>query len=147
MSEVFEPMAVADLAEVAALEQAIQAFPWTLGNFRDSLLSGYECWLWRPAGAVASFAVAMAAVDEMHLLDIGVAPDRQRQGHGRALLQFLCERARQSDMGRMLLEVRPSNGHALAFYRRHDFAEIGRRRGYYPTLTGREDAIVMARQL
>lgn len=147
MSNVFEPMSVTDLAEVTALEETIQAFPWTMGNFRDSLLSGYECWLWREAGDVASFAVAMQAVDEMHLLDIGVAPAQQRQGHGRALLDFLCDRARRAGLGRMLLEVRPSNVTAVAFYQCHDFAEIGRRRGYYPTLMGREDAIVMARQL
>lgn len=147
MNEACVPMAVADLAEVAALEQAIQAFPWTLGNFRDSLFSGYECWVWRQAGDLAGFAVAMPAVDETHLLDIGVAPGYQRRGHGRALLYFLCDRARLAGMRRMLLEVRPSNEPALAFYRHHDFVEIGRRRGYYPALAGREDAIVMARHL
>jgi ribosomal-protein-alanine N-acetyltransferase len=47
----------------------------------------------------------------------------------------------------MLLEVRISNTQAIAFYRHVDFAEIGRRRGYYPASAGREDAIVMAKTL
>jgi ribosomal-protein-alanine N-acetyltransferase len=47
----------------------------------------------------------------------------------------------------MLLEVRPGNLAGQEFYRRHGFVEIGRRRDYYPAPEGREDAIVMAREL
>lgn len=144
---VFAPMTAADLEAVTAVERRVAAFPWTLGNFRDSLAAGHEGWLRREEGAVAAFAVTMGAVDETHLLDIGVAPERQRAGLGRALLAFLCGRARAAGMTRMLLEVRPSNAAAVAFYRGFDFAEIGRRRGYYPAAEGREDAIVMARTL
>jgi len=140
-------MTTGDLDEVVALEQRIQAFPWTPGHFRDSLAAGHAGWLKREAGAIVAFAVTMRVVDEDHLLDIGVAPDRQRSGLGRELLDFLCAQARQDGMLRMLLEVRPSNQAAVAFYRNFDFVEIGRRRGYYPTLEGREDAIVMARTL
>lgn len=147
MSRIFLPMTAADLDEVTALEQRIQDFPWTLGNFRDSLVAGHACWLHREADALVSFAVTMRVIDEEHLLDIGVAPGRQRQGQGAALLQFLCARARADGMTRMLLEVRPSNTTAIAFYRREDFAEIGRRRGYYPAREGREDAVVMAKPL
>lgn len=147
MSDPYEPMTAVDLDAVTAVEQDIQAFPWTLGNFRDSLAAGHEGWLRREAGRVAAFAVTMPAVDETHLLDIGVARKHQRRGLGAALLAFLCARARQAGMARMLLEVRPSNGAAIAFYRRFEFAEIGRRRGYYPAVAGREDAIVMARNL
>ena len=51
-------------------------------------------------------------------------------------------------MTRMLLEVRPSNSSAIAFYRHFGFVEIGRRRGYYPASDrAREDAIVMAKGL
>ncbi len=140
-------MTTDDLDEVVTLEARIQAFPWSMGNFRDSLFSGHGCWLRRIAGRVAAFAVTMPAVEETELLDIGVAPDFQRQGLGRELLGFLSAQALQDGMQRMLLEVRPSNQAAIAFYRRFDFVEIGRRRGYYPALEGREDAIVMARTL
>jgi GNAT superfamily N-acetyltransferase len=80
------------------------------------------------------------------LLVIGIAPDRQRAGRGRALLEFLAARARTAGMTRLLLEVRPSNLPAVAFYRQAGFVEIGRRRAYYPAREGREDAIVMARK-
>lgn len=143
-------MTAADLDEVAALEQRIQAYPWTPGHFRDSLAAGHDGWIKREAGEsgeIAAFAVTMRVVDEVHLLDIGVAPECQRGGLGGALLGFLCATARAAGMTRMLLEVRSSNGGAIAFYRHFSFAEIGRRRGYYLGPMGREDAIVMAKQL
>ncbi len=143
----FVPMGEADLPEVAAAEQRIHRFPWTPGNFRDALLAGNDAWLQRENSTLVAFAVMMRAVDEVQLLNISVVPERQRDGLGRALLEFLCDRARQAGMRRMLLEVRPSNSKAIAFYQHFDFVEIGRRRGYYPDSTGREDAIVMAKQL
>lgn len=143
----FAPMTLADLDDVVALEARIQAFPWTPGNFRDSLTAGHACWIGREDGRLVAFAIAMRGVDEAHLLAIGVVPERQRRGVGAALLDFLCANARADGIARMLLEVRPSNAGALAFYRRRGFAEIGRRRGYYPAIEGREDAIVMAKEL
>jgi ribosomal-protein-alanine acetyltransferase len=143
----FLPMTTADLAEVVALEERVQAFPWSIGNFCDALKAGYGAWLAREQNVLAGFVVTMPAVDEVHLLVIGVAQQRQRSGLGSALLDHACGEARQAGMGRMLLEVRPSNVAALAFYGRHEFVEIGRRRGYYPAAEGREDAIVMAKDL
>lgn len=140
-------MCTADLDSVVALEQRCHAFPWTRGNFSDSLAAGHGAWLVREAGAVIAYAVMMPAPDEAHLLNITVAPELQRTGRGTALLRQLFDLARVWKANRMLLEVRPGNAAALALYRRHGFAEIGRRRGYYPAAGGREDAIVMAREL
>jgi ribosomal protein S18 acetylase RimI-like enzyme len=47
----------------------------------------------------------------------------------------------------MLLEVRPGNDAGRALYERLEFSQIGRRRGYYPAVDGREDALVMAKLL
>lgn len=140
-------MEEADLPAVTAAEQRIHRFPWSHGNFRDSLIAGHEAWLQRENNELVAFAVVMRAVDEAHLLNISVVPERQRCGLGLALLDFLCVLARRAGMLRMLLEVRPSNQNAIAFYQRFDFVEIGRRRGYYPDSTGREDAIVMSKKL
>lgn len=141
------PMTDADLTEVVALEERVQAFPWSSGNFRDALAAGYDCRVAREDGKLTAFAVAMRAVDEVHLLVIAVAPERQRTGLGSRLLKSLCAEAHAAGMARLLLEVRPSNAAAIAFYNHAGFAEIGRRRGYYPAHEGREDAIVMAKPL
>ncbi len=140
-------MSADDLAAVVALEERVQAFPWSSGNFRDALAAGYDCRVVREDGKLVAFVVTMPAVDEVHLLVIGVAPERQRAGLGSRLLATLCAEARAAGMARLLLEVRPSNAAAVAFYQHAGFAEIGRRRGYYPAHEGREDAIVMAKRL
>lgn len=143
------PMALADVDEVVALERSVFPFPWSRGNFLDSLNSGYDCWSVRDAdGVLAGYYLLMYALDEAHLLDVAVAPARQHQGLGRRLLAALATRARSQGMTSILLEVRPSNERALEVYRRHGFIHIGRRKGYYPAgPAGREDAIVMRLEL
>ena len=140
-------MTDADLDAVAEAEQRCHAFPWTRGNFADSLAAGYGAWLMREDERMTGYAILMQAPDEAHLLNITVVPELQRRGRGSALLDYLFEQARVASAARMLLEVRPGNAAALALYLRHGFVEIGRRRDYYPATGGREDAIVMAREL
>lgn len=137
----------ADIPEVMAVEQRIYPFPWTVGNFADSLHAGYSAWVCRDQGALAGYAVMMLALDEAQLLNIGIAPAWQRRGCGSVLMEYLFDVAKRAGAVRMFLEVRPSNGPALALYGRLGFVRIGLRRGYYPAASGREDAVVMARDL
>lgn len=143
----YPDMTVADLDVVVAMEQRCHAFPWSRGNFADSLAAGHGAWMAVENGIMTGYAIMMLAVDEAHLLNITVLPESQRCGRGSALLQYLLDQARARGAIRMLLEVRPGNRAAQALYRRHGFLEIGRRRDYYPAHGGREDAIVMARDL
>lgn len=140
-------MHASDVAAVLAAEHRIYPFPWTEGNFVDSLKAGYSAWICREDGVLAGYAVMMMAVDEAHLLNISILPERQRRGLGGELLAHLFRIARGHGAVRMFLEVRPSNATGRAFYRRFLFEEIGRRREYYPAHVGREDAIVLARDL
>ena len=59
------------------------------------------------------------------------------------MLQHLGDVARAAGATQIFLEVRPSNEAALALYKKVGFEMIGRRKGYYPALNGREDAVVM----
>jgi ribosomal-protein-alanine N-acetyltransferase len=140
------PMLTADIDAVHALERSVFPHPWSRANFVDSLNSGYDAWVLRePHGDdLAGYFLLMYALDEAHLLDVAVAEGRQRAGLGRYLLERIATRARTQGMTSILLEVRPSNERALHVYQRHGYAEIGRRKGYYPAHEGRrEDAIVM----
>ena len=139
----FQPMEAADLDAVAAAEQRIYPFPWTQGNFSDSLAAGYRCWLCYQHDAMVGYAVVMEIMEEVHLLNISVVPERQRSGVGSEFLEHLFHDARSRGASRMLLEVRPSNASGRALYRRHGFTVIGHRRDYYPAAQGREHAIVM----
>ena len=150
---VLVPMTAADLDEVHALECSVFPHPWSRANFSDSLAAGYDAWLLREvggkgAGKLAGYFLLMYALDEAHLLDVAVAGERHGKGLGRYLLDTLCARARAMGAESVLLEVRPTNERALAVYKRFGFAEIGRRKGYYPAHEGkREDAIVMRHTL
>lgn len=142
------PMVAADVDEVHALECSVFPHPWSRANFMDSLASGYDAWVLRESGqpeqALAGYFLLMYAVDEAHLLDVAVAGKLHGTGLGRYLLDRIAARARGMGMESILLEVRPSNERALHVYRRYGYAEIGRRKGYYPAGPGqREDAIVM----
>ncbi len=143
----FLPMRREDIDAVVAIESRIYPFPWTQGNFSDSLNAGYSAWLMREGGTLTGYALMMLVADEVQLLNIGVVPERQGRGLGAELLDHLCLVARRHGATRMFLEVRPSNLAALALYRRHGFAEVGVRRGYYPAQVGREDALVLAVEL
>jgi [ribosomal protein S18]-alanine N-acetyltransferase len=145
----YVPMTAADVDEVCALENSVFPHPWSRANFVNSLASGYDAWLVRDSlGELAGYFLLMYACDEAHLLDVAVAADRQRDGLGRYLLDKAAGRAREHGMLSILLEVRPSNERALHVYKQYGFAEIGRRKGYYPAHEGRrEDAIVMRYQL
>lgn len=141
----FAPMRADDISDVLAIEQDVYPFPWTHGNFMDSLYSGYETWTLRDAaGALAGYFLLMIAVDEAHLLNITVRRDLHGRGVGRLLLGKVRALASERRLSSILLEVRPSNHQALAVYEHYGFTRIGLRRGYYPApVNKREDAIVM----
>ena len=143
----YRRMTAADLDAVIAIEDAIYPHPWTRGNFADSLQAGYHCWIVECGGAVSGYTVIMIGGGEAHLLNLSVGAPWQRRGMGRELLNFVLKLARDYGAARILLEVRPSNGAAIALYRSADFAEIAVRRGYYPAGDRREDAIVLERSL
>ena len=136
-------MQPADLGEVVAIENAAYEFPWTLGNFRDSLGPGYESRVYREGGAMTGYFVLMIGVGEAHLLNLCVAPERQRCGAGRYLLDQALAIARARGAQKFFLEVRPSNRAARLLYAGAGFCEIGKRRDYYPAHGGREDALVL----
>lgn len=140
------PMTIAMVDAVALIEQQAYAFPWSRGNFIDSLAAGYRMQVLQAAdGELIGYTVAMIGVDEVHLLNITVAPRWQRQGHGQALLDAVVAQVREVGLPTLLLEVRTSNDGARLMYERAGFLHIGLRKGYYPAPQGqREDAFVMA---
>ena len=145
-SSELRPMTVAQLEAVMAIETAAYAFPWTRGNFIDSLAAGYPAWVLQGAqGEVVGYFVAMGGVDEMHLLNITVAPRAQGRGHARVMVDALVALCRAQRARKLWLEVRASNDRARAMYAHLGFEQVGLRKGYYPAPFGRrEDAVVMS---
>lgn len=142
-------MQIADLEAVLAIEQRAYPFPWTRGNFIDSLAAGYAArLLCAPDGSPLGYFLAMQGAGELHLLNITVRPEQQGCGYAREMLDALCRLARELDCGQIWLEVRQSNARARHVYARYGFAEVGLRPRYYPAAQGqREDAVLMSLSL
>ncbi|TAK92083.1 MAG: ribosomal-protein-alanine N-acetyltransferase [Burkholderiaceae bacterium] len=144
-----QPMRLIDVPKVAAIESLLYEFPWTAGNFSDSINAGYRATvLIDPNHILLGYSVLMLAVDEAHLLNVSVARQHQGRGYGSHLIQHMLDSAKAAHMERMYLEVRPSNPRAAELYQRFGFNQIAVRKGYYPAHAGaREDALVMERPL
>jgi len=138
------PMTVSDVERVMAIELQAYHFPWSRGHFTDSLAAGYLAQLRLAGPELIGYYVAMPGVDELHLLNLTVAPAHQGLGHARALLADLAQAARSLKAAQIWLEVRESNARARALYERWGFEAAGVRKGYYPAPHGqREHAVVM----
>ncbi len=143
-----EPLTQVHLNEVVVIEQSVQSFPWTHGNFADALEAGYGAWVARNGEKTVGFCVVMFAPDVAHLLLIAVAPDAQRKGVGKLLLRQVERESLARSLTTIILEVRPSNKKALAFYGHRGFKPLSVRKGYYPNgKDEREDGWVLEKQL
>jgi ribosomal-protein-alanine N-acetyltransferase len=144
----FEPLTPASLDAVLSVEQRAYAHPWSRSNFTDTLASGYEAQLLLAGDTLLGYFVAMKGVDEVHLLNITVAPDYQRQGWAHVMLDALALWAQGQAAQWLWLEVRVSNLRAMAVYEAQGFRRVGQRKNYYPASAGqREDAMVMSLRL
>ena len=85
----FETLTPDWLDALLQVEQQASAHPWTRRNFNDSLAAGYQVQLLLAGDTLLGYFVAMKGVDEVHLLNITVAPDYQRQGWAQVLLDAL----------------------------------------------------------
>jgi ribosomal-protein-alanine N-acetyltransferase len=142
---VLRPITVELLDAVLAIEVQAYTFPWTRGNFIDSIAAGYLARaLVAVDGELVGYFVAMPGFDEMHLLNLTVSPLHEGRGHARRMLAELRALSTSFAAAAIWLEVRESNARARALYARDGFAEAGMRRDYYPAPQGRrEDAVLM----
>ena len=98
----------------------------------------------RPRG----FALSRTVGDEAELLSIALAASARGRGHGATLLVRHLGSLAQAGVREIHLEVEEGNRPAIALYRRHGFAQVGRREGYYPRPDGsRAAALTMGRRL
>ncbi|MBV5293740.1 MAG: ribosomal protein S18-alanine N-acetyltransferase [Curvibacter lanceolatus] len=143
----FETLTEAWMDAVLAVEQQAYTHPWSRGNFLDSIRSGYQAQVLVGDDQLIGYFVAMKGVDEVHLLNITVAPAFQRQGWSRVMLDALATWSRGQGAQWLWLEVRVSNTRAHSVYLAHGYQRVGVRKAYYPAFEGREDAIVMSLKL
>jgi len=135
---------VDDIDAVFDLNQQLFAEKWSKKSLLDVMQSGFDLYVCESDKKIAAYILSQDILDEVHIMQVAVAPAYQRQGIAKALSTQLIHDKQGYQL--ILLEVRASNLAAHALYSQLSFAEIGRRKGYYvPETKGeaREDAIVM----
>ena len=136
-------MQPSDLDRVILIEREIFLFPWSPGNFADSVKAGYLCQVLVQADTIFGYGIMMMNPEEAHVLTLGIAADWQKKGWGRKLLQHFIQLAKAEYAKSIFLDVRESNHNTTQLYKQIGFQHIATRKGYYPAMCGREDALVM----
>jgi len=141
----------ADLARVMEIERGAFAHPWSEDLVRRELQHDWSIFLLATEArtgspgeapeAVVGFVIAWLVHDELHVLNVAVAPEERRRGTGRALMEEVQGRGRRQGARLATLEVRRSNAPALALYRALGWRQVGIRPGYYADEN--EDAVIM----
>jgi ribosomal-protein-alanine N-acetyltransferase len=132
-----------DLNAIELIENEVHAYPWTRGNFLDSIKSNHTCLMMKLYNEIIGYTVIMFVLDECHLLNISIKKSMQKQGYGSHLLNEVIRRANLASSKTIYLEVRVSNQAAIHLYDKYGFNEMSIRKDYYRTKEGREDAVLM----
>lgn len=161
---VVDLMQLSDLRQVMAIERTAFPTPWPASAYHHELtqndLSTYlvlrrrsakqngDSWhrlvgRWRPRAVtpLLGYGGFWMIVDEAHISTLAVHPVWRGRGLGELLLVALIDGAMLRGAAVITLEVRVSNVVAQSLYRKHAFAQVGRRKGYYTD--NYEDALIM----
>lgn len=136
-----------DLPQLIIIEEMSHAVPWSEDAFFHCFRAGYPGWVLEKDKKMIGFIIVTLQVEECHILNITVDRRFQRQGYGHQLLTFALAEAQKQGAVIAYLEVRHSNTRAIKLYEKMGFVQIGIRKDYYPVPTGREDALVFAKDL
>ena len=132
-----------DLNAIELIENEAHDYPWTRGNFLDSIKSSHKCFMMKLNNEIIGYAVIMFVLDECHVLNISIKKSMQKKGYGSDLLKEVIRRAGLAHSKTIYLEVRSSNHAAIHLYDKHGFNEMSVRKDYYRAKEGRENAVLM----
>ena len=139
------PLELDDLSDIEEIEQRAYPTPWSRSMFASELAKPTSICLGAFEGSeLVGYVINSRYVDAWHIMNVAVAPERQRRGIASALLERLFELTRDDERRGFTLEVRVSNDAAIRLYEQLGFEARGIRRGYYTD--NREDALIMWRE-
>jgi ribosomal-protein-alanine N-acetyltransferase len=144
MSITIRKMALEDIDQVLAIDEASFSLPWPARSFHFEVTNNpaSRSWVADIEGQVVGMVVAWMIVDEIHIATIATHNDFRRQGIGEKLLIHTLKSAKEEGAVTSFLEVRESNRFARQMYNKFGYVEVGRRRHYYKD--NNEDAILMS---
>jgi len=136
----FRPMNEEDIREVYKIECLLFKDPWPKKSFQYEVKNNRISFPFvvEENHKIIGYIICWYYMDELHIGNIAVIPNRQRKGIGKYMLQNVFEYF--PDFCQAILEVRESNKKAINLYMTFGFETIYRRKAYYPN---GEDAFVM----
>lgn len=151
MTKRVRAMLQSDIDTVYAVELAAHRAPWSSDILSDCVLVGYDCRILEIDNGkgfeIASYIISRYNDTSCHVLNLCVAPALQGKGHGPCLLQHVIDSPARSVVDTIILEVRPSNQHALHVYQKMGFEQVATKRDYYRDDNGVEDAVVLQKKI
>lgn len=139
------PLSRAHAGLIAGMHHVCFAEPWSENSMAELLaLPGCFGWLASEHETPQGFVLASIAADEAEILTILVLPPHRRRGLAQRLLSAVIDNAKGQGVGKLFLEVAPSNAAGLKLYTKVGFTQVGRRPRYY---ANGSDALLLARDL
>ncbi len=140
-----KPMDATHISPIAELEALCFSDPWPVAAILPELTNPLSTWLVAMDGDVlVGYIGSQTVLPEADVMNVAVAPTHRRQGIAVRLLDSLLTCLCQKGATSLALEVRASNGPAIALYDRMGFKLVGRRPNYYKN--PREDALIMRKE-
>lgn len=130
-----------DAAELAALDEACFAVPWSEKSFADEAENALaKYFVAMDDGKIVGYGGIWLVADEGQITNIAVLPTARRCGVASQILDKLLEEAGNMPV---VLEVRKSNDAAISLYEKYGFSKVGERKNFYHSPV--ENAIIMMR--
>ena len=136
-------MTLDDVDAVHEIETACFKTPWSKESFSHEVTEN-QCARYvvvREDGRAIAYAGVWFILDEGHITNIAVHPEKRGMGYGERVTREMIQLAADSGMNWMTLEVRRSNKAAQNLYHKLGFIDVGYRKRYYENS---EDALIMA---
>lgn len=129
--------------EMAHIASQAHSHPMSLATIQSCFGNLYKSFGIYLADELQGFAILHQIFEDATLMDICICPQSQGAGLGCLLLERVIADAKEAKAETLFLEVRSTGVAAIKLYLRYGFKETGRRKGYYKTAEGGEDAILM----
>ena len=142
---IIEKMNSAHVPQIAQLEKLCFSDPWSEKSIETELSCRLSLWLVALDGdKVVGYVGSQTVIDESDMMNIAVHPDYRRRGIAEKLIDALTDALEEKGSHGLSLEVRASNGPAIALYEKLGFAQVGLRKNYYRN--PKEDALILRKE-
>lgn len=136
-----------DLDDIYSIEKKTYDIPWTKNILRGCIIGNYDCFVSLKDSKIIGYLISKIISPDTHILNLTVDKDYRNLGIASQFINLIISQSILYDSKAIFLETRKTNYKAINLYRKFLFKEIGIRKGYYKTKSGREDAIVFRKLL